>query len=489
MRTGIAVFVSLLIFTLLASLYFPFTSDDAFIALRFARNISQGLGPCFNPGEPSYGFTSPLWVYLLAFLKTLGTNLLLTSKILSFLMGLAVIIFFVLLAGRTLNHSLSLLLGLLALATDPWFLRWSPSGMESSLSAALVLLSILLFDAGRRGRISFLLAGFSSGLMFLVRPEGAWLAIAAGIMLIAESKWRGLLLFFLAFLTLVFPWLLFAHATFHHLLPNTFIAKAGSPVWTESLRALLRTTKIVGPTYSIEFLGFLLGSFLMMRRKEFGGKIRKNLFVVLWVFGLPFFYILAGVGVQSRYLLMLIPLIVLFGIKSWETFLAGTRRFWKRAAWILGAGFVLGTNLGFTFGINYPATMKFSRGVEECLIPLGNYLKNNTPPNAGIALVDIGVVGYYSERRIVDLGGLVHPKLLSLIVRYPREEILPFLPEAGFGKPDYFITRSPRPGAERFPGLEPLMIREFGPLGVSDPNTVWTYTLYRIHWDSLEKRL
>jgi hypothetical protein len=100
-------------------------------------------------------------------------------------------------------------------------------------------------------------------------------------------------------------------------------------------------------------------------------------------------------------------------------------------------------------------------------------------------MVDIGAVGYYSERGIVDLGGLIHPDLLPLIVKHPREKILPYLPGAGYGKPEYFITRTPHPGPEDFPGLTPILTKEFGPLGVSDPHTVWTYTLYKINWDSL----
>ncbi|MCZ7668389.1 MAG: hypothetical protein M5U34_14955 [Chloroflexi bacterium] len=40
--------------------------DDAWIHFQFARNLSQGNGFSFNPGEATPGSTAPLWTMLLA---------------------------------------------------------------------------------------------------------------------------------------------------------------------------------------------------------------------------------------------------------------------------------------------------------------------------------------------------------------------------------------------------------------------------------------
>jgi hypothetical protein len=40
--------------------------DDAWIHVRFADNLRNGRGFAFNPGEPTAGSTSPVWVLLLA---------------------------------------------------------------------------------------------------------------------------------------------------------------------------------------------------------------------------------------------------------------------------------------------------------------------------------------------------------------------------------------------------------------------------------------
>jgi arabinofuranosyltransferase len=39
-----------------------FTLDDAWIFAQFARNLADGFGFSYNPGEPVPGFSSALWV-------------------------------------------------------------------------------------------------------------------------------------------------------------------------------------------------------------------------------------------------------------------------------------------------------------------------------------------------------------------------------------------------------------------------------------------
>ena len=42
-------------------LFVDWIPDDAFISFRYARNIADGLGPVFNPGERVEGASNPLW--------------------------------------------------------------------------------------------------------------------------------------------------------------------------------------------------------------------------------------------------------------------------------------------------------------------------------------------------------------------------------------------------------------------------------------------
>jgi hypothetical protein len=40
---------------------------------------------------------------------------------------------------------------------------------------------------------------------------------------------------------------------------------------------------------------------------------------------------------------------------------------------------------------------------------IGRWLSTNTPSGASVAMVEVGIIGYYSERRVVDILGLVSP--------------------------------------------------------------------------------
>src|SRR5207302_4729112 len=44
----------------------PHAIDDAYITFRYARNLAEGLGLVYNPGEWVLGTTAPLWAIVLA---------------------------------------------------------------------------------------------------------------------------------------------------------------------------------------------------------------------------------------------------------------------------------------------------------------------------------------------------------------------------------------------------------------------------------------
>ena len=46
-------------------------------------------------------------------------------------------------------------------------------------------------------------------------------------------------------------------------------------------------------------------------------------------------------------------------------------------------------------------------------VTLGHWLADNTPPGATIGCDDVGAIGYFSNRRIFDLHGLVTRQTLS----------------------------------------------------------------------------
>lgn len=75
-------------------------------------------------------------------------------------------------------------------------------------------------------------------------------------------------------------------------------------------------------------------------------------------------------------------------------------------------------------------------------IEIGHWLKENTKPEASIAMVEVGIVGYFSERPIIDILGLVTPLNAKYIGHRQFDKWLESY------TPDYMLAHSPFWGHE-----------------------------------------
>lgn len=53
--------------------------------------------------------------------------------------------------------------------------------------------------------------------------------------------------------------------------------------------------------------------------------------------------------------------------------------------------------------------------VEGEMVAVAGWLADNTPPDALIASHDIGAIGYFAERPLLDLAGLISPEVIPLL--------------------------------------------------------------------------
>src|SRR5207245_1004968 len=74
-------------------------------------------------------------------------------------------------------------------------------------------------------------------------------------------------------------------------------------------------------------------------------------------------------------------------------------------------------NAAFTALESAPNTRAHTRGLRASLASIGVWARDHTPPTASFAAADIGAFGYYSERRVLDLYGLVTPVMAPIVVR------------------------------------------------------------------------
>ncbi len=409
--------------------------DDSWIHLRFADNLAAGRGFAINPGASVAGSTAPLWTLLLALALALGLPGLLAAKLLG-----------VLAYGATglLTRRLGLALGFprgLALAAGLGAvglgrLAWGAlSGMEVPLAAALVAAGILLAVRGHD-----LGAAATLGAATLARPEAALLvalhAASAGRLAAAGARAAVAAL-------VIAPAPAFNLWTIGGLLPGTAVAKieggllgrltgVGDPWGAMGQRVL---------AYLVEWVGLLAADHLALPVLLVVGGIALRRSRLRWlILGLVLhpvaMALLApyrGPAFQTgRYSTHLIPLEVVVGVAGLGALLrALPPRFGLRPAVVGLAALALALTLG-------PASVAYAWGVQNISamqVRLGRWVARETPPDALLAVNDVGALTYFGNRRIIDLMGLVTPDVVPAR-RQGDAGVLAYLERAC---PDYLV--------------------------------------------------
>ncbi len=214
--------------------------DDAYISFRYARNLVEGHGLVFNPGERVEGYTNFLWTLLAA----AGLRLGLAPEATSPLLGLAALAGLLALMFRTSTTMARdlvlprpwLSLGLAGVALHAQHRIWATSGLETGLFTLLVTATVVAAIEARTDR-SWLGVGLWGSLATLTRPEGALvygLAILSGLLGPRTGRVGRLVRATLPGVVLLAPWLFWKLSYYGDWLPNTFFAKVSEePRWAE----------------------------------------------------------------------------------------------------------------------------------------------------------------------------------------------------------------------------------------------------------------
>ena len=470
--------------------------DDTFIHLQYARNLAAAGELSFNRGDPTYGATSPLWVGILAIFARMGADLLIWCRVLSWLFATASIVLIYRITAAAGGRPWTPVAAALMLASEAWFVRWSAVGMETSFAVFMTLVVMDLARPAARSAKRSALLGVALFLAALSRPEALLLVpLATAAFLFAKGTARRFA-FLPVFVSLFAVWLFVIHRHTGTFFPLTAGAKQGAIDFSPLiLRRALIPARIMGATVLFPWIVLLAGlAAAAFRRRSPGcylsksGSLRKEpavLLMLLWVFALPAAYVVLDFQVLSRYLVPVVPAVIVLGATAWRKLVAGavSSARMRRAAIAIFAALAILQSVVFYELVVVPPTLAFSQALETMLGGMGRWLEKNTPADALVASPDIGAIGYYSHRRILDLGGLVSPE----INRLRREVDVDRIIEEGlylrFG-PDYLVDRNAFP--ERFSGLvikgvifEPVMKGEVPNLGIRKPEPV-VYVLYRL---------
>ena len=220
--------------TIVLTLGSTYVQDDTYITLAYSRNLVEGHGPVFNPGEYVEGYTSLLWMLFGALAHVVSSDPLSVVRTLGALCtGLTLIPLWSLtrrllrINGVTDAVASSVALGpALVLGSTAAWRSWGGSGMEVPLFVGLVVLVLDQWVRRPDGSLWMVLLA----LLLLVRPESMLVAAVLGASTLLKHRRVDAkpVRYFLtivggAFIALsLWRWL-----TYDALLPNTFAAKTG----------------------------------------------------------------------------------------------------------------------------------------------------------------------------------------------------------------------------------------------------------------------
>jgi hypothetical protein len=416
----LAVVALTLVLGLLAA-FWEYTQDDVFITYAYSRNIALGNGFVFNPGEYVQGTTTPLYALLMAGIYRLTPDLLHVGNGLSALFLLVGCAFAVSLPRRSPSRIGQAAL-VLTLITSP--LIYVSFGMETLFYFALLMASFWLWARQRR-----VLAILAAAALTWTRADG--LVLGATLCLIAlwearkERPIAG-----------VAPWFIFAWLYFGSPLPNTFGAKQeflqGLKFWTDGWNWW-------GSFYGNNPLTLLAVPFILIGLLQ---ALRQPalrvlaLWAILYTAGYTalnvtaFWYYTALVGV-------LIVLAVVGGEYAMRQALR-TQRIQPYRRVILGLciGIVVLTSV-----LSVVRAWDFHAPPERVATYhlLGEWLAAHTPPESSVVVADLGIVGYYAQRRMIDSFGLITPDLTT--TREPETAIEKFQPDYVVATQYFFFQR------------------------------------------------
>ena len=244
-----------------------FLTDDAFISFRYVRNLLEGHGLVFNPGEYVEGYTNFLWVLELAALWGLfGLRPEHTANWLSVAYtGATLATLGWWLARSPTRHDRGFLawLALGLLGSSATFAVWTAGGgLETRQFTCFIVVAVVCLAVHKHQRWGLVAASLSLAAAALTRPEGLLLAACcfgwfaaqhlvharratprspgrddgiAGTLaaVIRRLDWRELVCLIAPFAIVVAAHFLWRYGYYGEWLPNTYYAKHIRP-WYES---------------------------------------------------------------------------------------------------------------------------------------------------------------------------------------------------------------------------------------------------------------
>lgn len=388
--------------------------DDFFVTYRYAENLAQGRGFVFNPGERVFGTTAPGLGLLLALGRLLTPLSVPGLGTLSTAVALVALALLLLRASESAGRTPEALCAGTLLVTSIQI--WVQHGSEMPVALALLLLAAA---GALRWPVA---AGIVAGFAVWCRPEAA-LGVGILAVLLAVEARRLPLRFAAAALLTVTAGVLAAWIWFGRVIPVTLEAKAHQAVWLPRSwpsgwrfwpAAVEQFRNLSAGDGTLLVLALGLPGWLLLAR----GAGRTGRMLALYAAALLLAYPLLRVAYYPWYATPVLVAVV-YGF----CFALGAlvRALWREQPGgvleRMGAGVAAAVLVALVGAALVP---NFRRQYEQ--LPraehyrlyrrVGLWLRAHSAPEADVAYVEIGTIGFFSERPMRDLLGLVTPQSL-----------------------------------------------------------------------------
>lgn len=457
---------------ILYALIVNYSADDGYIAFQYVKNLVNGYGPVYNPGERVEGYNNFLWIISLAGLKLLlpQAEIPAIARTLGILSG-ALTIVGVVWFSRDLHPErpvLSLLAGAF-LALHSGFIAWSTAGLETTQFAFFLFLAAWAYLHYLSTGKHFWLVPVLFVVLSLTRTDGL---LFFGLTLAHFALWGLRRLDLAALVKRLAAWVLifgvlygvyfaWRYSYYGYLLPNVFYAKIGGGM-LQYLRGARYLWHYAG---SYGLWVFLLPLAVLLRRKRETWIDYVALLVAVYCVYIVY---AGGDGLAFfRFLVYIAPLIYLLvqeGIAALADIFARRAAFQSRLAGLALAGLASVSLLATTRQTGLPLVRPDSHrwtdpqtnlvfpGLDgnnpynwydnyfvDRLAVAARWLDTYAPENALVASTPAGSIAYHMRQPVIDMLGLndLH------IARAPAENIGSGRAGHERGDGQYVLQRNP----------------------------------------------
>jgi len=272
------------------------------------------------------------------------------------------------------------------------------------------------------------LFGVVAALATVTRPEGIVLAGLIGLTMLVvrpQGSWRGFMLWTIGaavgFGVVIAPYLVLNLQLTGGLLPDTAAAKQAenAPLLAVSYpgRIINMLFPLVAGGQVLLLPGMVYYVLWVLRRLRQDRSALFDLVPLAWALALIGLYAarLPAPYQHGRYVIPALPALLVIGVVGLLVWMRERNTLADRVITrAVGISAVLGF-IYFAFIAGPVVYRQDVRIIDEEMVASAHWIVANIPPDELLAIHDIGAVGYFAPRPIIDLAGLVSPEIVPFI--------------------------------------------------------------------------